>query len=121
MNFVRNNRMGRFIVGWHDIENEPNVIQALMAEGVIVVDTRAHVIPVPTIEYKAYGHMFDPVPKGQEIPLYDVLIGEAMSDRGKFAGYQFQFRRKGYCDTFSTPSRSTVDTERLRPDFFVMS
>jgi hypothetical protein len=86
-NFVTEDRIGIVMVAWHNVRNNPELIQRVLSYG-IVIGVENSILGIDNIKYLIASPLFDIVYPGQTIPKYDVIITQ--SDRN----YQISFQKQ---------------------------
>jgi len=77
-----NRKYGKFKIHHRDIQDNPDKVQAVMAECII---TRAEsMYHEPTIAYVAISDLFEIVPYGETPPVYRVLFKNLTNDLNTF-------------------------------------
>lgn len=74
----RDFQLGKFRMELHFLKNtHRDVLRKIMGDMVIL---RAKYLFGGVIEYTAYSEHFDPVPRGKEVPEYEVFVEETSFD-----------------------------------------
>lgn len=92
-NLIDQGRVGRFRIGHNILRGSTELISLLMAR--VLVVRAEDMFVASAIEYTAYSSLFEPVPKGQEIPHYDVIVQTGADDNGdkKISSISFEKRK----------------------------